>query len=74
MDKGSHHLKMVLYWGLEEWVGCENTYESDRSFRMSIPCGGNSSSKAYLPGMRKKSIVGSKQFIKESLGNKTGKG
>ena len=40
---------------------------------MSIPCGGNSSSKAYLPGMRKKFIVGSKQFIKESLGNKAGK-
>ena len=38
---------------------------------MSILCGGNSSSKAYLPGLRKKSIVGSKQFIKESLGNKT---
>lgn len=49
---------MALYWGLEEWVGCENTYESDRSFRMSIPCGGNSSS-SIPSGMRKKSIVGS---------------
>lgn len=64
---------MVLYWGLKEWVGGENTYKSDRTFRMSVPCGRNSNNKAYLPGMRKKSIVGSKQFIKESLGNKTGK-
>lgn len=57
---------MALFWGLEEWVGVEKPYESDRSFRMNIPV------KAERP-MRKKSIVASKEFIKESLRNKSGK-